>query len=558
MRKLSIYAAGKRLLLGALLFLTGFVSQSTKAAGVTIITHGYDGDVTGWIKAMADEIPAYFYNYRYSGLSTNFTIYTLTLTTDGSNYYYQWTRDSGDSPSTTDTGEIIVKLDWSQMAGGLDPYEPYDISTYTVASVASYVLLQTNTIADLNGHALVEYPIHLIGHSRGGSLISQISYILGTNGVWVDHLTTLDPHPLQNDIFVGVDLPDVVDASASNTYANVLFADNYWEDLGSIFDILDLDPNGEPVAGAYVRQLTDLSEGYNETSSPSPYHSNVHLWYYGSIDLNTPTWYDDDGDTITIDETMREDWWTYYENFGGGSGFYYSLIGGGNRMSTDEPLGGPNDPKIVDGYNQWWDFGAGSSANRTPLTSNSGAWPNLIQFNVVGTNIVMAGQSIATKFYYQYGGASNFVTAQFYYDRDLNPYNTNSTLITQLSLPNTGVDSVYYDSTNLATTNVPPGYYAIYGKISDGAHTRYLYAPEIVQIVSSTQPPVLGISELNNSQFVIGINGLVGQKIILQTSADLQSWLPLATNTLTSSNWIYTNNAPSNFSEQFYRAILSP
>ena len=319
MKNLSFCAAGKKLLSGVLLFLIGFTSHYTKAAGVTIITHGYDGDVTGWITAMADEIPTYYHNYRYPGLSTNFTIYTLTLTTDGSNYYYQWARDSGSSPSNTDTGEIIVKLDWSQMAGSPNPLSSaYDISTYTVAWVASYALLQLNTThtfpdPDFSGHALVENSIHLIGHSRGGSLMQQISYILGTNGVWVDHLTTLDPHPLNNDIFVGVDLPDVVDAPASNTYANVLFADNYWEDLGSIFDFFDVDPNGEPVAGAYIRQLTDLSEGYNETDSSSPYHSNVHLWYYGTIDLDVPTSYNDDGTIVTLDATMRTNWWVSYE-----------------------------------------------------------------------------------------------------------------------------------------------------------------------------------------------------------------------------------------------------
>lgn len=538
-------------MLSALLFLMVFVSQSTKAAGVTIITHGYEltGEYPTWVTAMADEIPPYFH-YVYPGLNTNFTIYKMTITYNDNSYFFS-VNTNGFPPSTTDCGEIIIELDWSSLSGTAGLLDSY-ASTYNVGWAVAQILMLTNAVSELNGHPLVEFPIHLIGHSRGGSLMSQISYVLGTNGIWVDHLTTLDPHPLNND--GNVDTASYSDASAQNTYTTVLFHDNYWQDLGT-----GLDFDGEQVSGAYNRQLLNLVGGYNDSIGgilglDAPYHSNVHLWYHGTIDFDNPA---SDGNA-SIGNTERTDWWTTYEDFGVYAGFYYSLIGGGNRMSTEEPLGGPNDPEIVDGYNQWWDFGAGSSANRTPLTSNSGAWPNLIQFNVVGTNIVMAGQPIVTKFYYQYGGASNLVTAQFYYDRDLNPYNTNSTPITSVLLPNTGVDSVYYDAPNLATTNVPPGAYAIYGKISDGAHTRYLYAPEIVQIVSSTQPPVLGISEMNSSQFVIGVSGVVGQKIILQTSTDLQNWLPLMTNTLTSGAWFYTNNVSPNFSGQFYRAILNP
>jgi len=558
MRDFSTYTAGKKLLFGILLFLSALFPQSTKAVGLTIITHGYDGDVTGWITAMADEIPTYF-QYGYPGLSTNFTIYTITLTYSNNtgDFYYQWERDSDSSPSSTDTGEIIVKLDWSQLSGGLDPDELYDFSTSNVAWVASYVLLQTNTISDLNGHALVEYPIHLIGHSRGGSLMNQLSQILGTNGVWVDHLTTLDPHPLNNDVFDDFPLT-VVDASASNTYVNVLFADNYYQRLGNG----DLDPIGEPVAGAYQRELYSLDGGYiNDPldifNDPYQFHSNVHLWYYGTIDWSTPATYDDDGETVTIDESMRENWWVNYEQEGTNAGFEYTLIGGGNRMSTDEPLGA-GFPAIVDGYNQWWDFGAGNSANRTVLPSNNGTWPSLIQFNVVGTNIVTTGQTIATKFYYQYGGTSSSVTAQFYFDSDFNPYNSNSTSIAEISLPNSGINSVYYDSLNLTTTNVPPGFYAIYGKISDGTHTRYLYTPEVIEILPSQLPPVLAAIKLNGSQLVIAVSGISGQTIVLQSSPDLHNWLPFATNTLTSGTWNYTNTAPQNMRAEFYRAFLMP
>lgn len=548
-RELSIHAARKTCLFGALLFLSTLLPPPANAAGVTIITHGYGGDVNGWVTGMANEMTNY---YNFPGTSS--TTYKITLTTtDGTSIYYQWSRVGGPMPTNTYSGEIIIKMDWSQMAGSLTDPLVYDVSTYNVALAASWVFLQTNSISDLGGHALVEFPIHMIGHSRGGSLITEISRILGTNGVWVDHLTTLDPHPLNND--GNDDFPVLqTDASAAHTYQNVLFHDNYWQNIATW-----PEPDGEFVNGAYNRQLYNPSGGYGNTTSSSPHHSNVHLWYHGTVDFDNPA-SDSDPANPYITSTERYNWWGSYEGYGLVAGFYYSLIGHGNRLSADQPVG-PGFPAIRDGYNQNWDLGAGTSANRSALSSNSGAWPNLIKFNRTDTNQVVQGQSVAVKFFYQWAQPStSTATLNFYLDNDFNPLNSNQNLLKQMSVPGNGATSISYATVNLTldATNASPGYHTLYGKITGGGRTRYLYAPELVQVISMRQPPTMDIAALNGLQLRVGVNGVTGQTIVLQGSTDLAAWLPLATNTLAGSRWTYTNTPPSSPARRFYRAVLSP
>lgn len=531
MRASLIYATGKIFLFAALLCLSLLTPRSAAAAGVTIITHGLNGNANGWVTGMANQIPNY---HNFHG--TNYTFYKVYFYYSGGVYYPTNSRIGGGPPSVIDSGEIIIAFDWSQLAAGGNSF-----NTYQVANVLNSVLLSTNFITELNGHALCELPIHLIGHSRGGSLMCQTSFLLGTNGVWVDHLTTLDPHPLNDPNFpLDFLLYSAIDAPCA-TYQNVLFHDNYWQN-NALFIY------GESVSGAYIRQLYNLAGGYQSD------HSNVHLWYHGTVDERDPA-----SDTeAQITDAEFNTWYVPYENYGYNAGFLWGLIGGGDRTSTDSPLGFAT-PMIRSGFNQYWgDMGGGANANRTPLPSNNGKWPNIVKFNITGTNVVAAGSLAVTKFFYQYGGTSN-VTIQIYFDKDLNPYNSNSTVIVQGSVANTGIGNVYfYQNLGLTTTNVPLGTYAIYGKITDGVRARYLYAPELLTIISTQQPPVLDIAKLNSTQFRVGVNGISSQVIIIQTSTNLQNWLPLATNTLMTSRWDYTNTVPLNFGKQFYRAVLGP
>jgi len=498
-------------------------------AGVTIITHGHLSSIDDWVHAMALAIP----NYP-SFPGTNSSRYAVFVQDAGSSYTVTPTRLSGGLPIDIDSGEILVELDWSDIANAL-----FSDSTVNIAAAVVPRLLQTNFIAELRGRALVEFPLHLIGHSRGGSLVCEMSRLLGQQGVWVDQVTTLDPHPVNNDGFFDPLMLGVVDATAQ-TYDNVLFADNNYETLNTY-------PYGEPVPGAYVRYLTSLNGGYSSA------HSDAHLWYHGTLVWTTPV----SDSEASITSTERQDWWTPYEQGGTNAGFLYSRIGGSDRLSLDRPAG-LGTPPIRDGYNQRWDLGAGSLPNRTALTVNNGAWPNVIKLNLTGTNRLADNEATSVRFYYQYGQVSSSnLTLDVCLDLDGNPWNTNHWLVRRISLSPTGTNFVFNPTVDftVAPTNAPPGVYVICARLSDGPRTRYLYAPESLTILTPEGPIRLEIARDADGLIRVDVLGVPGQSFILQGSIDLQSWQPLTQHTLGTGRWSYFVN-PTNIDWRFYRTML--
>lgn len=519
--------------LGLAIVLLG-LPHSSSAGGVTIITHGLNGNADGWVTGMATNIGRYA---KFPG--TNFTGYEMYFFASNSSYYLTSARVAGSAPTNPASGEIIVTLDWRQLADGSS------YNTYQVAGAVLSALLSTNFISELGGHALAEFPLHLIGHSRGGSLMCELSRLLGTNGIWVDHLTTLDPHPLNDPSFpLDSFLYPAVDAPA-RTYENVLFHDNYWQN-GGTFSV-----NGLSVAGAYSRRLTVSSGGYSGVAEA---HSDVHLWYHGTLDWRVPT-----SDTeATLTSSERSNWWVGYESGGTNAGFRYSLIGGFDRASTDQPLGAGLGA-ICDGLNQRWDFGVGATDNRVSLPANDGNWPSLIKFNRLNTNAVAQGEAAPFLYYYQWAQpGTNLATLGIYLDDDFNSLNTNQTLLQQVSLPGTGSGFISIAMTNLtlAASNAAPGVHAFFAKLNAGNNSRILYAPELVQVLPARTLPTLGITPLAAGQFRVTVAGLVGQTLVLQGSPDLANWSPLATNTLNSGVWLYTNAPPAAPPQRYYRATL--
>ena len=475
--KLSAIAGAVALLLSPL--------PLARGAGVTIITHGANGNGAGWINPMAQQITSYD---SFPGSASSY--YEITVEVG---FFHELvvtqTKLGGASPTVSDSGEILIFIDWS--APGFDPF----FSTSDIANSVVPMLLRTDFIPELGGRALVEFPIHLIGHSRGGSLISKMSELLGNQGVWVDHLTTLDPHPV----------PEIGDPDVQ-VFANVLFADNYWQ-TNPVTEC----PSGQSVAGAYNRFLTNLLNG------DSCNHSDVHFWYHGTIDWShTPITVD--GATITSGERVA--WWTGYESQGRNAGFYYSLIGGSNRLSTNEPAGAGNG-RIRDGINQMWDVGAGTLSNRRALAANNAAWPNLIKLDFEAARTVVQGDAVSLRYFFQFGQlVSETALVQVRIDNDANPYNGDLGEAFQVTEPGTGTGSVGQRQFTFNTTNTPPGQYHVYAKISAGGRARYLPASGKLVVKS---PTALGIVHSGNDVVVTWPTNAVGF-VLESTTILLNPW----------------------------------
>ncbi len=234
-------------------------------AGVTIITHGFNSSAGdgSWADRMGDAVAD-----RAGGAAQ----YTLAVTGSSSApNAHTFTLDAGSPPwsaagdASNPSGELIIKLDWGAVSASSG------VSTVEVADYTSGVL-----IAGLLPRSLLELPIHLIGHSRGASLIVALARNLGRAGLWVDQLTGLDSHPVD-----GVREPPLLNFdwgdAPMEAHANVLYADSYYRPAnGNLFDF-----GGEPIPGAANFGPLDLPGG------SSLDHSDVHAFYHGTIDRDS-------------------------------------------------------------------------------------------------------------------------------------------------------------------------------------------------------------------------------------------------------------------------------
>lgn len=494
------------------------------AGGVTVITHGFNSDITSWILPMASRFPGH---PGFPG--TQLTCYEIEITASGGGFAATATRLDGPAPDTSDCGEIVVKLDWSSIDTG-------EASSGQVAAAAASALLATGLIPENDGRPLAELPLHLIGHSRGASVVSEISRELGKRGVWVDHLTLLDPVPVAG---YG-DAPVQV-------WENVLYADNFYQRLGAIFG---LDPQGNAVTGAYNRRLLNLN-GANTSA-----HSDVHLWYHGTVELGTPA--TDTQQTIT--STIRTNWWTAAELSGTAAGFHYSRIGGGNRLSSATPAGSGTDA-INQGYNRLWDLGAGTAANRSLVTGKNSLWPSLVTARRTSPASLPAGTAFNLELRYQSDDSSaGAPVLTVTLDPDANPWNGNEIAIDTRSLTASGPADVLTSNLALTVPQALTGSYRIGARIQQSGRTRHLQAAGTLLVTPALPPPSIDRSTLGFSGglFKFTVLGTPGQSVQIEAAETLDDWQGIATRTLDSATWSFSDPDTALHPKRFYRVVPGP
>lgn len=336
--------------------------------GLTIITHGYLSDTTSWVTDMANAI-----NSRMGGTATPQTIKIESI---GFPPVIQVT-ETPDINLTS--GAAIIMVDWSALTGG----------ECIVGDTTVYTSVIGDVIFDyLKAHpSLLQVPIHLIGHSRGGSVMSRLSERLGEIRVWVDQQTTLDPKPICDD-------------AALDVWDNVLFADNYYQKK------LNNAIKGDSVFGAYDLDLTDRISWDIENCGKQLYsfHELPHTYYHGTIDRSC-------ADGLRI----PDDWYSPPFPDRTRTGFYFTRTGGCDRWATSS-----EQTQSFSGLHYLIREGS-LLENRVQLYPTSYAWSNAT-FKPLTNYIVQVNNSVDFTYYYQNAGG-NRGTITFYLDNDTDPLN---------------------------------------------------------------------------------------------------------------------------------------
>jgi hypothetical protein len=387
-------------------------------AGVTLLTHGFQlsGDFPGWVNTLASAMIA-----RMDEAS-----HTRWLVNDVGTFTPPRDLTPAVDPMLIGSGERMITLDWadaSNNSGIFDPLLP-------VQSIASRLVSPMTQATDLP--PLAELPIHLMGHSRGGVVVGALARMLGEQGIWIDHVTLLDP---AMSSYHGDQTPETI-------RSNTLFADR-------------LDASGTigfwPITG--TRLPTQSSVWSTSLGALDVGHTTVHTYYRGTVDSvsGTNSWFTPPSAPGTRSEM----------------GYAFSRIAGGDRTLPGPRIG------LLPAL-------GGSAADRPGVAMSGPQWPNVAHVRIDGSNTITAGDSATVRFLY--GDRDSASTATIYLDLDDNPYNTTGGYeLGSVSLPQAEMQE---GTAKIATAGLDPGTYRLFVKITDGERTRYSYMGQDLIIAS--------------------------------------------------------------------------
>lgn len=394
-------------------------------ASVTLIAHGLEpfGSFPSWPVTMANDI---------AKAEGGADVYRLTVNGTGANAHVVSFKPVK-ADKTTPNGNAIVELDWAQPSQDFSGGSSQTTTARMAALIAPYFLNSQTTLGPRT-QPLAELPIHLIGHSRGASLVDQLAFALGAQGVWVDQVTTLDARPVGSD-------PNVISLT-TQTPSNVLFADGYYERNA----VLGTAQAGQ---GAVNINLSDVLPDASGVLDDVP-HNDVFAYYDGTINPSatsigglkiSPSWY---ATSSTGPRTSVG--WAYAVGAKPSDGDRFS---GADRTGTTVTATGSarwDDPYFYSDY--------------TPQTVNVGA--------ILPVTLKLT----------DFNGDSTF---KLFFDADDNPYNGTG-VDTGLSFQQASTSTMTW-TTSVSTASLPTGVYHLVAVAQNPEHVRYNYALGAVTVL---------------------------------------------------------------------------
>lgn len=413
-------------------------------AGVTLLAHGMNGNIDGWVTAAAEAIA------MRAGGPAAASVYTMKVRNSGGIKVTSFAPDHGygDFRQTT-SAELIIRVDWSPLATA-------STMARSVASALADYLVQPQ--GDLP--PLASLPLHLVGHSKGAALVSQMARFLGQKNVVVDHVTFLDPVPVSG---LPDSLNDQFGEGSIRPFDNVVFADTYWRSGGA-------DLNGAYINGTFNGDLNNSVQQNYVVSA----HGAVTAYYVGTIDTSATSggdhpifssWYGDSSSKPPREQT----------------GYAFSRLG---STAARPPTG----------------LGSlgGGSASRASSGSSGSQWPAVVEVKPRGANSFTSGQRFNVSL--RAGDADSGATARFYLDTDRNPFNTPGIEIGAIDFAKGSVAEIV---ASVRAAGVLAGNYALAVQVTDpSGRSVWNYGRTI------TIAPPAAFSEVVNRELII--NGTVG------------------------------------------------